>query len=416
MYDLFIFTFYPLLWSLMIGVPLYYLYQEKNRTKWYESIHDYQLSDTLMDNVSSNISIFLDQPVLLALENNYKSFVLLKAISELFMKENIHVVHMIEGTDTKLLEEYCDELGVIYHLYKTNSSCDSLHKDITRLESFRRRQIYEEICTTYNIVNIFECSDINSLCNGLLHSMFSGHINSLCNFSLITQCNNLTIIRPFYNLDIDNSESHVIKNNFTNLLSICNSFYPNWKQKVLNEMRLLLSNFSNTVYKNIDTYLVIYKNGFVINYQNMIDNIDKDNQFNYLIHMIHYCSTKCNIMMNLHMIECLFDSEVDLNFDNWKIIKHKGCIIFLNKTLCQRYIDSVVSHNNNEYTENSTVNNTIESFLDMKFFEYYTTVDAGESGVPYSEVFYANDNFPVEILSCFVFINENGYSLHKISK
>jgi hypothetical protein len=416
MYDLFILTFYPLLWSLMIGIPLYYLYQEKNRNKWYESIHDYQLSDTIMDTVSNNISILLDQPVLLALENNYKSFVLLKTISKLYRKEHIHVVHIINENDDNILEKYCDELEVIYHLYKNNSSGDYLHKDITRLASYRRRQIYEEICTKHNIINILEASDINSLCNGIFHSMFSGYINSLCNFSLTIPCNNLSIIRPFYNLDIDSSESHIIKNNFTNLLSICNTFYPNWKQKVLNEMRLLLSNFSNTVYKNIDTYLVTYKNGFIINYQNMIDNIDINNQLNYMIHMIHYCSTKYNIMMNTQMIECLFDNDLDLNVDNWKIIKHNGKLIFLNRTLCQRYIDSVVSHNNNEYTDKSTVNNTIESFLDMKFFEYYTTVDAGESIVPYSQVFYTNDDFPVELLSCFVFINENGYSLHKISE
>lgn len=413
MFTLISYVLYSFLWIGLINLILYLKKLEDQRHQ--ESLFDFDLSEYCLDDGSAHTlytyltsNNILDRNIIISMKNNYKSLVLLNELTNHYDPDQITIIYIAEShsdPDIEFFEMLHDKYNFDFHICILTDTINYTCKDYRDYIVHELKYIYDQYIRILNTDVVIQCSDINSTCNNLLHDIFS---NQLECFNNKKTYNNYTIYKPLFNLDIDpEAYNKDVKNSLVNLIDTVKHHYPQWKTNTITQLSLLTRNFDNNTVSYLDDSINFYKNGFVVDLTELTVNDGR-----YSADEIRYILYKCfdrynilsdNIMENI--LELVNNPNTVYSNGNWRYVMLTNELVCMNIKYCQIFIDKCVYDDTEEFDWKETETlNTLEGFLNEKFFEYY---NLGED-----TVYYENNVFNEMLLDNFTFKNEYSHYVY----
>jgi hypothetical protein len=372
------------------------------------NLSDYSVSNENFDKINNFLEMnnLLNKNIIVGVKNNIKSLTLLNVLNQIYInKQNINVLYVSDNLNDKN-NSFFDNLCYQYEFNYINCIIEKNTDEIDYNKYFKiiLNQTYEKVCLENKINNVILCVDINSLCNDILYRLFTYNLN---NFSDIDKYNNFTTYKPMMYIDIcDRSSEFRNRTFFSELFRVFNGIFPNWKNNLTTQMKVLLNDVNNKKtfsFSPVNTF----KNGFIIN----LDELNKVvNQYNYyeLKYIINEYCNNYNVLitekiLNGIYLNCNNNTNFNFIFDNWNMILHYNKLYFINYNRCQKFICSCKAVD--MYSDNVYTYNKIKDLLDETNFNYYICQVSEDNLLNYEQVYYENDNFPSYILNKYLFNN-----------
>lgn len=383
------------------------------------SLNDYQLSDKSKNIISSYLTMnnMLNKKIIISMKNDYKSLALLNILYELYDNRNMTLLYVAESHSDKnidFFEMLYDIYGLHYNINILTDKYKYTNKEYNKYMNYELKYMYNEYSKMMESDIIIQCSDLNSVCNDYMNSLFD---NSLDSFHHIKEYENYTIYNPMYNLDIqDTTESTSTKDNIVNIIDMIRAHYPNWKSNVSNQLTLVTKDFNNHTTSHLNNVITDYKNGFIINLDELtcVDNKYSMTEFKFILRQ---CFEKHNILTFDNTFEefyNLINSNTSIVLHDWVVTFLFDKIVVMNKELCQKFINNCELDSTKEFSwEDTDTYNTIDGFLNETFFEYYNILDEDldedDEMCDNTNIYYENDYFDQILLEHFNFNSMGSY-------
>jgi len=409
---------YTIFWSMLINLIFYLKKTEDKRLlelQYEFNINEYELSEKDNEIVKSYLTrnYLLNKDIVFSFKDNLKSITLLNVLNNLGLSKRVHLVYVTNSTNDETIEfiEMLNELyGFEYNIMTLVDRESHLDNDYKNYLNYELKSLYSEYCRMLNTGIVLHTSDQNSMCNEILTNVFTNNLDMISDTS---EYYGYTIYRPLFNLNIEPViESTDVGDRFVELIDTYKHHCPNWKNNLQNQLMLLTREFNNNTVLQLDNTMDYYKNGFVLNLNDVSMTDDKYCQIE-----LRYLYSKAfqyyNIMIyntTMNKLLSLSDEKTFVKHDNWLFILNNNRVIGMNYKRCQDFINSCEEQEDNEFSwETSETNNSLVSFLNENFFEYYYIDTLNESINTFENVFYENSVFNSILLREFNFdVKEKG--------
>lgn len=409
---------YIIFWNIIINL-IYYLKTSEDQRKL-ELQHEFNINIFQLSEKETEIVKYyltkndmLDKNIIFSFKDNIKSITLLNVLNKLGLSKKVHIIYVTNNIDddTVQLIEMLNELyGFEYNISTINDKEPHLDNDYKNYLNHELKSLYLEYSKMLNTDIVLHTSDQNSMCNEMLSNLFTNNIDII---SDISKYQNYTIYRPLFNLDIESQiDSSDVKDRFVEIIDTYKHHYPNWKNNLQNQLMLLTKEFNNNTISQLDKTIDYYKNGFVLNLYdiNIIDDKYCQSELRYLYskafqyYNIMIYNTTMNKMLSLSK------EKSCVKHDNWIFILDNHRVIGMDYKNCQDFINSCEEQEEGDFSwETSKTNNSLVSFLNEDFFEYYYIDTLNENVNTFENVFYENDIFNTILLRDFSFeVKEKG--------
>ena len=411
---------YTIFWGIVINL-IFYLKkcEDKRKLESSFSLDTYTLEDeehTIVENYLTNNNI-IGKKIIFSFKDNAKSVILLNVLNKLKLSNYVTLLYVTEDINDETIQfiEFLNDIyGFNYNIKTVISQKQYLNKDYKKYEQNELKKLYAEYAKKLDTTVVLHTEDQNSMCNDLLHNLFTNKLDKLSD----KECyNEYTIYRPLFNLDLEpETESKSISDKLVEQIDTFKHHYPNWKDNLQIQLELLTKDFNNNTVLYLDNTVEYYKNGFVLNLNDVSIKNDK-----YCRTELKYLYSKTfeyyNIMFYDSTMDNLFSISEDnycVKHDNWIFVFDNNRIIGMNYYSCQKVINCCEYEDNIEFSwEETETDNALISFLNGDFFEYYYIDEINDN--TYENVFYENNIFPSRLLEEYSFDAKDRGTYHVLN-
>ena len=328
---------------------------------------------THVETYINNNNINTNQKIIVCVTWDRQSIALLYALSEFF--DDIHIFNYnIKPSNNSMNDFILDNDGFKYHIYTMNS--DKIKKD--NIINDERYELLHILSNELNTDVIFEAHVSENISNNILDRIFSDNIDlSKDNIThkpfytlSIEDINNFI---ESYNLEDDVNNTHYYntlikpKSCFNELDSFFKSYYPNWRENLINFHNLTSSDFAIDCTDTIKDNIIKGDDGFILPYS--VKNTLPYNMYNVIIDQL--CN-EYNVTITQYEKELCYESD---EFDIGNFYNCNGeYLLYMNNMLCSKINNFINNIKNYELTNGKYVADIVSNSPDpiiKKDFESY---------------------------------------------